>query len=140
MGIIINETDIFTYPSITFCYKFRDNANLVEVLREAGRHKGTQDIGKIDLNEIIANIRYKDEGLISKDSLTMRPSLLCSYERTAFLSAFRHSETGKLLESEDILHNNSYWHMTIPHPQDAGVCYTYNPPFQSSTAPGHGIR
>lgn len=52
----VNDTDMFTYPSITFCHKFRlwwFDGNLVEMLEHIRDRDGLQNINDFDFEGFI---------------------------------------------------------------------------------------
>lgn len=67
-------------------------------------------------------------------------SSTCSYQRTDFLTIFSHPEHGDPRLGLKVLHNDSVWTKTIPHPEYSGMCHTYDPPFTSLAAEWFGIR
>lgn len=77
VSIVINESNKFHYPSITFCRKFKvvddsvfgleayncvlahqGGVNLAKVLVDEAERQGLESIEHLDLDEIVANIRY----------------------------------------------------------------------------------
>ncbi len=39
-----------------------------------------------------------------------------------------------------VLTNESYWKVSVPHVVESGICFTYDPPFQSEAGWWYGIR
>ncbi len=58
---------------------------------------------------------------------------LCSQE-------FTQAETGGPAAGLQILFDDSYWKVTVPHVQASGFCHTYNPQWESPPGWWYGIR
>lgn len=113
VSITVTEKKMFRYPSFTICPGFKDEDNIWHHLMEKG-------YGKYD--EILANISYSREDILT---IFSHPS------DTDFKGPGWHN---------DIVRNDSAWKETIPHQWLSGICYTYDPPFESRPAKWYGVR
>ncbi len=53
---------------------------------------------------------------------------------------FTHPKEGGPINGIFMLHNESYWKISVPHIKLSGRCYTYDPPFESMPGWWYGIR
>ena len=93
----VHEHGDFLYPSITFCPKFKEAQDLVEILEEKQEENvAIRDIKDLDFDQLITDI---------------------SYEKDEFLSIFSHPENGDPRTGTGVMNNDTHWVESIPHPK-----------------------
>ena len=57
MSQVINETDVFQYPSVTFCTKYKYGLGIAAFIVAQAKKHGAQNVSELGMAKIKENVR-----------------------------------------------------------------------------------
>ena len=115
--------------------RLRGKKHIIDLIKKK-IYEGYTSIDEFDFDAMVDEITL--ERLLQ--SFCRIISMYAFHSRNEFLMTFSHPEFGDPRSAQFMLNDDSYWQESIPHPEDSGKCYTYDPPFESPPDVWHGIR